>query len=393
MYRNADVRDPAGEAVDTSVFTEFLESDAQPAEGAEGGQGGDVKSPENGGDNPGDGNKKPAGKPEGEGADKTQAGKEGEGNEGADDSGGAGEGAGASDDVLPNLEDVDPEPEGTWIDVAETLGIEKPENPDDFEGFKANYEKKLVSEYERGKSEAVAADLSKFSPDARLFFDALNNGMKPADVIDVSRPFNDVLANPNDVLYKMYLMDYLGQSDAQADENIATLQETGTFDLEVAKVRTFLTQTRDAKVNELISNSAKAWDAEQKRILDSKNELNGKIKSVLEKKTEFLGGKLLDSHRQALLRTWENGTFESSLKNDPEAIVDFMLWRTFSKDRLAKLKENISNQTKLDVLKKQANVPDTGAGGAAAASKAKGGSASSDGDDDQFAGLKEAFGS
>lgn len=378
MYRSPD-GDPAGGAsVDLTVFDEFFSDNPAPAADEK-----PAKKPEEE-DTAGKGDEKPDAKSAGD--EKPDAGEEGDqkpaGEEGGDP-------AGEEEDFLPEINVEETEPEGTWIDVAETLGIEKPEKPDDFEGFKTNYEKKLVSEYERGKAEATSADLSKFSPDARLFFDSLNGGLKPAELINVAAPYNEVLAQPNDELFKMYLTETLKLTEEKADEQIALLQENGTFDVESAKIRALVTQNRDTKVNEMIANSAKAWEGEQKRIVDERNAFNTQVKSALDAKTEFLGGKLSDSHRKSLMQLWESGTFESSLKKNPAAIVDFMLYQTFGKDRLGKMKETISSQTKLEQIKRQSNTPDTGAGGAAAASKARQNAGAEE--NNTLAVLKEAF--
>lgn len=389
MYRSPD-GDPAG-GVNLDVFSEFLDAgDTPPAPADDSAAGGDDgKKPETpaGGDKK-DETPKPADQTKSADElldlDDADGKKDEEGDGGADDA--------EKDDVLPPITDEEAQ-EGSWADVAEQIGIDKPENGDDFEGFKANVTKKLTAEYERGKAEgkaeAVSADLSKYSPDVRLAIDAMNGGAKISDILSAGQPFNEVLANPDDTLYKMYLMQTLKMPEEKADEQIATLQENGTFDVESAKIRAAVTQKRDEIVNDLIGKSAKAWEDEQARILNEKKAFDGKVKTALDGRKEFLGGKLADSHRQGLLRMWENGTFEQSLKNDPDAVVDFMLYRQFGKDRLAKMKDTISGQTKLEQLKKQSNVPSTTPGGEGGRSKAK--ASSGNDDDDVFGGVNEFF--
>lgn len=301
-----------------------------------------------------------------------------------DDKKEAGEEGVEEEDELPAVEVKtvgENDGDSTWAQVAEDLGIEAPEDPNDYDAVREGVKKKLASEYERGLSENP--NLKKYSPSAQRIIKAINGGVKEADILRPLAKFDAALMKPAEDFMLAYYTDGLKYDETLAQETIETLKAAGSFDVEYKKTRLGFEALRDKELDRIIQQGVDEDKKLQDSIKAAKAQDTERVRAAVNKTAKFMDAKVSDQHRQQFMKEWENGDVQKMFQSDPDAVVEMWLFRKFGKARMDQLRERAEKGAKVGTFKKLANVPDTGQAGGKIGNTATGDS------DDPFAGLAE----
>lgn len=287
-----------------------------------------------------------------------------EGEEGGE-TGEAGETAG-EEDVLPILEEAaEAEPETTWEDLGKAF--ELPDVDPKLTGqerFAAQLKAKEEAAYKRGQEETQKADLQKFAPQAQVLFNAVNAGLDMAKILTPAAEYYQAASAPDADLLMDYHTINLKQTKEIAEDQVNIMIANGTAKTEADKIRAALYAEANKITQGEIKKYADMDAAEKTRIQNEIAEDNKRIAAEIRSRSEFMGGKLTPEVQNQMIKMWESGQTKNLMKNDPKAVVDFMLFNAYGPARYAKMKEAAANAAKKETFQKLSNSKSTPGGSA-----------------------------
>ncbi len=274
----------------------------------------------------------------------------------------------ADTDVLElNLDDagesnVDEE-ESDWGTIASELGVEGVED-NNFDSFKASFEKKLIAEREAGKAEAEKLDVEKYPPAAKDLISYLEKGGKFEEWLNPVQQFRRFKAMDDEALMVESLKAEKWDAD-MIETRIDELKSEGKLKTEAYKIRKALEGQEDKVLGQLNDKVAKLSEQESAKEKLEREKEDLEIANTFDKFDTFLDKKISPKSIEALKGRWKSGHYRELFSKDPEFVVKAILNHEFSEQVLKTEKGEAYKKGRSEIRDKVFKVPGSKGGKAA----------------------------
>lgn len=263
-----------------------------------------------------------------------------------------------AEDVVGSPE-AEPE-DGTFLALAKAQGIDLTE--DSFEAYNKAVEQKYVSQIEEAKKVTEDVLLEKYSPEARATIDLLNSGLSleqiyaPLQEINQLKQLDDV-SLVRKALEEATMPDGSKMWDVETIEaQLEKLTENGKIETEAKAVRRLLEAEEQGIKIENENRLKKYQEGKVKQVEMQRQESNAKFEKAMSTVTEFMGGRLSDEAKQAIVRKQQSGAY-NDLLNDPKTLAEFVLYKEFGPKAIKNIENTAFQRGRDEKTKKLANVP------------------------------------
>lgn len=264
-----------------------------------------------------------------------------------------------AEDVNNAVSETEPE-DGTWLAVAKASGLEIQD--DSFEAYQSAVEAKYNAQIEQVKAQTEDTILAKYSPEARMTIELLNSGLSLEEVYAPTQMIKELKSLDDAALVRKNLEE---TRDAQGnpvydsdfiDKEIETLIEKGNIDHEAKRIRKKL-ELIEQEIQLEHSQKLKQFQEKKAQIAEqTKHQSVAQFTNALNTVSEFMGGKLSDEAKQAIVKKQQAGLYDNLL-NDPKKLAEFVLYNEFGQKAIKNLENTAYQRGREEKTKKLVNVP------------------------------------
>lgn len=264
-----------------------------------------------------------------------------------------------TDITAPVLEPED----GSFLALMKARGHEiTKDTPDTWEEFEAKENAKWQGEIEKAKAITKDVVLADFTPEARAVVDLLNSGVTIEQIYEPVRMINELKKLDGPELVRR---DLEGRVDAQGnrewtddeiDKKIEMLAKDGNLDLVEKEIRLFLNKQESTIKQEHTQKLQQYQQQKTAALQHQKEQETAQFQKALNTVSEFMGGKVSDGLKQAILQKHNAGAYDNVL-NSSEAKVKLLLYEELGAKAIKHIENTFFEKGRDTYAKKLSNVP------------------------------------
>lgn len=259
---------------------------------------------------------------------------------------------------------------GSWKDLAkDVIGEELTDEITSYQDFVAKAQERVNAKIEQERSKITENPievLKTIDEEFANLYEFKKNGGELKNYYNSFNEIDNFISLPDEKLleeeFKTY-KDSFGRrlySDSEIQNKIMTLVEEDKIGSEAKQLREQLYNVRkDIEVNIIEEQKAAQQFKIEQENLKIEQKAN-EVSKILSGTNEFLGGKLEQKHKDYVLSQYKQKHQE--LLNDPKAIAEFMLFKTFGEQALKRKNEAEFQKGKDKIKQELHNVPPINSG-------------------------------
>lgn len=253
--------------------------------------------------------------------------------------------------------------EDGWRPYFNEFGLEVPQDYSEEKGFdlfKSKLEEKYNQEKEQIKSFKIDDILSEFPEDrrgeAKLVLDLLQSGHSLDQINEPILNIQKLKSLTPEQLVRANYERLEGWTEEMVDHKMQQLSETKQLDIEHKIMMDYLNNQEKSLTGQR-QKFLQDYQSQQQAIKDQKKQKElSDFKAALDRETVFLDTKLSSSNKGTVLQEFQNG-YKERLLNDPVKLAKFMLFDKYGEQGLKFLESRAMEKARIEVAKKQHNVP------------------------------------
>lgn len=251
------------------------------------------------------------------------------------------------------LKDIQEPEDGTWLAVAKHDGLEVKE--DSWEAVKAAIIEKevapLKAEYEQKKQDLYAG----LDPEVAAAFKLMEMGIPKDQILEPTKTVDTYLAMEDAQIVRENLKA-LGHTDEFIDAEMELLGEKNLVTHEAAKIRHDLNLEKQKIINSRSQLVEQFTAQREQALLRQKEETTANLTKALSTASEFMGVKLKDEVRDAIVKKFNSGHYNDVISN-PTAVRDAILYKELGPQIIKSIKNTAFEQGRDTIAKKLSNIP------------------------------------
>ena len=274
----------------------------------------------------------------------------------------------ASDDVLElSVSDIKDLPvthdESSWKGVASDLGFDIAE--DTFEALTQTFKENYVPKAEVEKLAAVNKEslFATLKPEVATALELIEMGVPQELAFNPTKIQDDYLAMDSASLVRESLAAQKGWDEDMVDAKMEELvSDQDKLEVQAKIIRANLNQVKQEILQEQTQLVQKFTEQKQQEVFRQKVEADNQFKEALTKESTFMGLKLSQEVKDAILTKYSKGAYENTL-NAAQAKLRAILQLEYG-DKFAKaVQSKAKEEGKAEIVRKLSDVPPKAAQG------------------------------
>lgn len=253
---------------------------------------------------------------------------------------------------LPTVHD-----EGSWKGVASDLGFDLPE--DSFEVFTKTFKENFVPKAEVDRLTAVSREslLATLDPKIATAFELIEMGVPQELALNPTKLQDDYLAMESAALVRESLAAQKGWTDEMVDAQMEELAaDPQKLEVKANIVRANLNAVKQDILQEQAQLVQKFTEQKQQEAYQRKVAADNQFKEALTKESTFMGLKLSQEVKDAILTKYSKGLYEDAL-NPAQAKLRAILQLEYG-DKFAKVVQSKAKEEgKAEIVRKLSDIP------------------------------------
>jgi len=247
--------------------------------------------------------------------------------------------------------------EGSWKGVASDLGFDLPE--DSFEKFQETFKENFVPKSEVEKITTVNREklLATLDPKIATAFELIEMGVPQELALNPTKIQDDYLAMDNASLVRESLAAQKGWDESMVDAKMEELvADQDKLEVQAKIVRANLNLAKQDILQEQAQLVQKFTEQKQQVAYQQKVEADNQFKEALTKESTFMGLKLSQDVKDAILQKYSRGAYEDAL-NPAQAKLKAILQLEYG-DKFAKaVQSKAKEEGKAEIVRKLSDIP------------------------------------
>lgn len=247
--------------------------------------------------------------------------------------------------------------EGSWKGVASDLGFDLPE--DSFEKFQETFKENFVPKSEVEKITTVNREklLATLDPKIATAFELIEMGVPQELALNPTKLQDDYLAMDSASLVRESLAAQKGWDDSMVEAKMEELAaDPEKLEVQAKIVRANLNIAKENILQEQAQLVQKFTEQKQQVAYQQKVEADNQFKEALTKESTFMGLKLSQDVKDAILKKYSTGAYEDAL-NPAQAKLRAILQLEYG-DKFAKaVQSKAKEEGKAEIVRKLSDIP------------------------------------
>ncbi len=246
------------------------------------------------------------------------------------------------------------EGEDNWISMAKGRGWEITE--DTYDAYLKAEEKHYAEKQKDIETLSWEKVKEKLTPDAQLHLDLLNSGLTLEEITKPTKAIEEFKRLSDAELVREDLTRTEGWTAEMVSTEMERLAKENLVEHEAKKLRVYLDTEEQAIMAQYQGRVKEYREKNEARINQVLQQEATQISEHFNKRSEFMGSPISDKVRNYLMSNYKAGKYDKEMKN-PEAIIDFMLYREYGKIAAANLGNKEFERGRNEIAKNLHSVP------------------------------------